>query len=399
MEEYEVSLKDYIDVIIKEKQLIISIFFVAVAVAGLYSMILPKVYETKTTLLITPRITEELKDSDEVESTTLFPSSFSTETYEKLAVTNDLLMGIIDTLGLERNGEKLTVEALREMMEPRAEFASNGRTRSPLPLLTMTVRGSDPVEIKNIADTWGRLFIAKNMELLSTRTAQSYEFISARFDEVNEELKKKEEEKVRYMKENPLATLTTELKVLNSKYNSHLSRLLEKKRELNAKEASLQSLEREIGDREGTLNVDKSILTQIALEQKVYLSLEDYLIDAKVSVDVLKEEVSYLEKETERLKKEIDEKEAKVNEVKLVLGRLDREISALKQTYKFLSQRLQEARIAKEEQLQSIKVVESPVVPQVPSGPSKILNIAIAGVLGLFVGVFGAFFKNYMESS
>jgi capsular polysaccharide biosynthesis protein len=26
------------------------------------------------------------------------------------------------------------------------------------------------------------------------------------------------------------------------------------------------------------------------------------------------------------------------------------------------------------------------------------LNIAIAGLLGLFVGVFAAFFKNYMES-
>jgi uncharacterized protein involved in exopolysaccharide biosynthesis len=44
----------------------------------------------------------------------------------------------------------------------------------------------------------------------------------------------------------------------------------------------------------------------------------------------------------------------------------------------------------------SIRVVESPVVLQVSSGPSKTLNIAIAGILGLFVGVFAAFFKDYM---
>lgn len=43
-------------------------------------------------------------------------------------------------------------------------------------------------------------------------------------------------------------------------------------------------------------------------------------------------------------------------------------------------------RIAKEEQLQSIRVVESPVVLQASSRPSKISNIAIAGILGLFVG-------------
>jgi uncharacterized protein involved in exopolysaccharide biosynthesis len=68
----------------------------------------------------------------------------------------------------------------------------------------------------------------------------------------------------------------------------------------------------------------------------------------------------------------------------------------LKSTYDFLSGKLQEARIAKEEQLQSIRVVESPVVPQVPSEPSKISNIAIAGIPGLVVGVFAAF-KHYME--
>jgi uncharacterized protein involved in exopolysaccharide biosynthesis len=70
----------------------------------------------------------------------------------------------------------------------------------------------------------------------------------------------------------------------------------------------------------------------------------------------------------------------------------------LESTYDFLSEKLQEARIAKEEQLQSIRVVESLVVPQVPSEPSKMLNIAIAEILGLFVGVFAAFFKNYMKS-
>jgi capsular polysaccharide biosynthesis protein len=37
--------------------------------------------------------------------------------------------------------------------------------------------------------------------------------------------------------------------------------------------------------------------------------------------------------------------------------------------------------------------VETPVVPQVPSEPSRTLNMAIAGILGLFVGVFAAFFK------
>jgi uncharacterized protein involved in exopolysaccharide biosynthesis len=33
------------------------------------------------------------------------------------------------------------------------------------------------------------------------------------------------------------------------------------------------------------------------------------------------------------------------------------------------------------------------------TGPRRKLNIAIAAVLGLFIGIFAAFFKNYMEES
>ncbi len=153
MEEYEISLKDYINVIRKEKLLIVSIFLVAVVAAGIFSSIQPKEYETRTTLLITPRITEELTDMGR--DAALFSSSFSTGTYEKLAVTNDLLMNIIESMDLRSDGKRLTVEALRKRMNPKVEFASGGKARTPLPLLTMTVKGSDPEEIKNSAASYG----------------------------------------------------------------------------------------------------------------------------------------------------------------------------------------------------------------------------------------------------
>jgi uncharacterized protein involved in exopolysaccharide biosynthesis len=41
----------------------------------------------------------------------------------------------------------------------------------------------------------------------------------------------------------------------------------------------------------------------------------------------------------------------------------------------------------------------SPPTNPVMTGPRRTLNIAIAAVLGLFIGIFAAFFKNYMEES
>lgn len=46
-----------------------------------------------------------------------------------------------------------------------------------------------------------------------------------------------------------------------------------------------------------------------------------------------------------------------------------------------------------------IEVISSPYKPSEPIGPKRMLNLAIAGVLGLFIGVFAAFFKNYIEGS
>ena len=45
-------------------------------------------------------------------------------------------------------------------------------------------------------------------------------------------------------------------------------------------------------------------------------------------------------------------------------------------------------------------IVSSPaVVPDIPSSPNKMLNLAIGIVLGLMAGVFVSFFKEYWKNS
>ncbi|HHW41623.1 MAG TPA: hypothetical protein GXX19_10850 [Syntrophomonadaceae bacterium] len=46
---------------------------------------------------------------------------------------------------------------------------------------------------------------------------------------------------------------------------------------------------------------------------------------------------------------------------------------------------------------QGIEVIEKPAIPTVPVRPRKKLNIAVAGVLGLMVGVFAAFTLDYFR--
>ncbi|MCK4246108.1 hypothetical protein KAX14_02615, partial [Candidatus Bipolaricaulota bacterium] len=83
-------------------------------------------------------------------------------------------------------------------------------------------------------------------------------------------------------------------------------------------------------------------------------------------------------------------------EVQTELERFAREISISKGFYSSLASRLQEAKIALAETAAAIRVIESPVMPTSPIGPNKKMNVAVAGVLGLFVGVLLAFFVHWL---
>lgn len=392
MEEYEIDLRDYLRVIWEKKFLIVGIFLVSVIAAGAFSALQEPHYVTSTTLLITPTITEELEKEQQGE----FP--LSTETYRQMAMANDILREIIDKNQLKNaRGEPISVGSLRGRMTASVQMKEDGQSGS-LPLLSMTVTGTDPQEIKAIAGTWNTLFKEKYTSLLSSRTARSYEFISERFEEIEGELTGLERKRQEYLEEHPLESLKTEKEVLKSTYNTQLNLLQQKRRQLHEKKSRLAALEREVESGGGSSQISDDVLTQIALENEVYLNLEDYLTDLRVSVETLNKEVSYLENSTAQLKEDINTKEKRINAIQMELKDMDRKISTLETSYSTLSKKRLDARMAKSEQLQSIRVLEEPVAPEAPVGTSKMLNIAIAGVLGLFVGVFAAFFKHYIES-
>ena len=55
MEEQEIDLRDYINVLLKRKKLIIGITLVAIIIAGILSyFVFPKVYEASGSLLVNP---------------------------------------------------------------------------------------------------------------------------------------------------------------------------------------------------------------------------------------------------------------------------------------------------------------------------------------------------------
>ncbi|GAF72332.1 unnamed protein product, partial [marine sediment metagenome] len=127
-----------------------------------------------------------------------------------------------------------------------------------------------------------------------------------------------------------------------------------------------------------------------------YISMRSQLISTGASARTVREEISYLESALETTQTILVEKRILLIAVQTELERFAREISISKGFYTSLASRLQEANIARAETAAAIRIIESPVTPTSPIGPNKKMNVAVAGVLGLFVGVLLAFFVHWL---
>jgi len=82
-------------------------------------------------------------------------------------------------------------------------------------------------------------------------------------------------------------------------------------------------------------------------------------------------------------------------------NRLQQQYTIALDTYNTFLQKYQEARITTSSKIgdANIMVISPATVPDVPVAPKKSLNVAIATVLGLMLGVFIVFFMDYWKNS
>lgn len=412
-EYYEVDLRDYLHVLWQEKWVVIATFIAAVVAALGVSYSLPKKYQTEIGLLILPPLSKEV--GGEITGTV-----FSPQTYKSLALANDLIQAAIDAVYPKR--ERPSLEAVKGGIRVEVEQTTAKDFPGRFPLhLRVTFTGTDPVKLKELAETWAKEFKARNAELFMSRTAQSYDYIKQNFDQVDRELRAKEEERKAYEQEHPLEILQSEVGNLRVIYAKYLTESADRKQALAQARARLEALRSALSQEPQVIVLQRGLsreslteflsqrlspeelgaLPDIRIEDQVlnsaYIILRTEVAQAQAEVNALEGELTFLEAELERVLETLQEKQTELIEVENTLARMDREIQVLTNSYQSLAAKLQEARIAQAETSEPIRVVETPVVPNRPIGPNKKMNVVVAGVLGLFLGILLAFFIHYIQ--
>ncbi|MFZ2970381.1 MAG: Wzz/FepE/Etk N-terminal domain-containing protein, partial [Minisyncoccia bacterium] len=295
MEYEEIDLMDYVKVIIKRKKLIMAILAVAVVVAGVISLALPKVYKVDTSIEIGIRVAgDSLIEKPE-------------QVIEKIKS---------DVYGVTVR-EKLN---LSENDFPKIK-ASNVKDTN---LVTISVESDKSEQAKSVLTEINSLIISKHRD----RTSKEKELV----------------EKNISADENKIKSMDSDIERINNK----IKFVEEEKGNLESKISALQK----------TLVYRQDPGTQFAL-----FNTKEELSAKKQQIEDLFREITSLNIQKENINTEINSLRASLDNLKFT------------------------------------RVVKDPTVSEKIVSPRPVLNVGIAGVLGLFIGVFVAFGKEWWEKN
>jgi capsular polysaccharide biosynthesis protein len=184
IQEEEIDLREYINVLLKRKGVIILIFLIAVITAALVSYFyLKPVYEASTILMISkPKYQVELEPKIQ----TQFTPEVSLATYESLIKDREVEEEVIKKLNLDQPPYELTPDSLQGMITIESLKNTN--------LIKLNLQAGEPKLAKDIANVWAELFIEKNKDLNLQESKEAQGFIEEQLEISKKNLSTIEEE-------------------------------------------------------------------------------------------------------------------------------------------------------------------------------------------------------------
>ena len=413
--EEEIDLREYINVIVRRWKWILGITLTTVVTAAIVSFfLLAPVYEAKAGVIIVKsrsEVTFEPKYrtlTEEELGSVGIDINARRKALEALVKSSSVASEVIAKLGSTLEPEEQDVNTLLEMVETKA----NGD------LISIKVRGKDPSKIAAIANAWGEDYEEYVNELYGG-SPQSLGDIQTQVAEAESSYKEVQEALARFTGDNQIEALTREIGAKQNTLADHyttgrsLDRLIADVRALRD-----QSRQETASSPTGTGNSLSIMLLQASaftllspgLPVELQLSFDDMAgleSSAEEQVQDLDALLSILEARREEVQSLIDEGTLQ-QEILQLQEQLERERARKQEltsardlaweTYDTLARKEAEVGVASQVTDTEVRLAVPAVEPKEPVAPNKVLNIAVAGMLGLMAGVFGAFFIEFLES-
>ena len=279
---------------------------------------------------------------------------------------------------------------------------------------------------QNIANTIAKKFTIHVSELAKTQAEKSSNYVKtqmeiekAKLDEVLVEYKE-------YLSQpQGLDELKNEIASKTELITNYKASLIDLDVELKKVSASVETNKKALSNLNEKIVLNKSILddsliSNIAIEKsnegigalsnismeteeinEVYQELKGIIIENETRLAELKTEKTAKEKDINDISLGLEELQVKLADKQYIDDIIRQKVGFAQSTYESFFNKYEETRILRSSDIgeASIIIVSPAVEPLKPIGPNKKLNLAIAAVLGLMLGVFTAFFIEYWKTS
>ncbi|MBF8983780.1 hypothetical protein IZY60_09545 [Lutibacter sp. B2] len=418
----EISLRELIEVLLRQKKLIIGVTVVCVLAAFVLSFfVMEPVYEAKTVLMasnITDRITPKQRGEgiEGILDAVAEIPDLTIETYKEQLKNPVILQQTVKELGLDKKG--MTRLGLAAMIDLETIKDTN--------LIQIKVKNTDKKLAADIANTLSKKFVNRIASRAKAQADKSSDSLEGQKDVQKEKL-----DNVLIEYKNLLAQ-PKGAKELEAEINSNILLVTDYKTKLTDETVNEHQLRAKITRAEAELKTtpekvalkkslsDDPYMSQVAKENSSqsssdlfrvaieveeknenYYTLKDVLSNFKIELsesiakqENLKKAISKAENELEKLQGAFAQKQY---EQQIITNKVD----LAQSTYDAFNKKLEEISIAQSSILEDVNIIiETPALePIQPISPNKKLNVSIAGVLGIMIGVFLALFREYWKKS
>ena len=402
----EFDYKKYLQIITRRKELFILVFLLIVTVVFAVSFLLPRKYESTSTVFIEKNVISEL-----VKGITVTPSMEDTINVLTYAITSrTLLTKVVDSMDMNlaaktEGGTETLIKELQANTKVRVKDKN---------LFTISFTHTNPRVARDFVNTLVRLYIEEN---ISSKRGESYDatkFLSEQIDTFNTKLEKAENEVNAYKRDKGGVISIDEGKLFQ---------------EINTAQQKIYDLELRRRQLEGMRQVTKRANDPLqsrlsALQKKRDELLVEYtesypdVIKLKGDIETVKEQIAARKgEESQPLDpQEMARIESEISAIKITesglqryintnksllqsipsakagLDKLELEKKNQKNIYDQLFARHGQSEVSKQMEVQdkstTFRIVDPAILPVKPASPNR-LRIMLLGMLGGLAGSFG----------
>jgi succinoglycan biosynthesis transport protein ExoP len=404
--EEEIDLRAYVAVLIRYWKWIAGLVLVAAATALVVSLLLPPAYEASAVVIITePRYQMQF----DPRFATVDQWTPAYKAFPTLATSDEVLQRVLAsyTPSPEAGIEEWKLKTLSGMVEATSEGDPS--------LVVLRVRSRSPEDAAAIANLWADA-LARHGNQIYSESEDDVAFFEEQVAQAGQALDDADAALVEFEARNQASTVDAQLESLRQAQADYLA----DQRAIAYIVQDIQGLRAQLAQQPGDRPVSMADdLTTLLLQIKAFNLLQAEARGAQASAPIqlqissagsfsdkspaeqiafLDDLVTTLEAKSSKIDGRLAELEPQVLALQQQLQEVDAESERLtsardltSETYKTLARKLEEARISAREENGVLQVGSYAAVPETPVSPRKLLNTAVAGTLGLMLGVFGAF--------